>query len=48
MANVLKLHYFYGVAVKRTKDGLIVSQEKYVLELIECMHSTMQIVVNTG
>jgi hypothetical protein len=35
MTDMGDLHYFLGVSVKRSKDCLFLSQEKYALELLE-------------
>jgi hypothetical protein len=35
MTDMGELHYFLGISVRRTKDSLFLSQEKYALELLD-------------
>ena len=35
MTDMGDLHYFLGISVKRSKDCLFLSQEKYALELLD-------------
>lgn len=34
------LHYFLGIEVKRNKEGLVLSQEKYAQDILSCVGMT--------
>ena len=39
MTDLELLSYFFGIEVKKTKNGIFISQEKYLVEILECFNT---------
>ena len=38
MTDIGSLHYFLGIKVKQTDNGIFIAQERYAIELLKDLH----------